>query len=84
MDNTTAVANEVVENVAEETIEKIGASTIITGVCAATGAAVMIYGLGKGAKWLYGKVKDKAASKKAVEEIEDDFDEEFEDEGEEI
>lgn len=77
MENTT-VANEVIETVAEETVEKIGASTIVTGVCAATGVVVMIYGLGKGAKWLYGKVKGMANSKKATEESEDFDDEDVE------
>ena len=76
MENTTTVADEVIETVAEETVEKIGASTIITGVCAATGAVVMIYGLGKGAKWLYSKVKGMANSKKAAEESVEDFDDE--------
>ncbi len=73
MENTTTVANEVIETVAEEAVEKIGVSTIITGACAATGAVVMIYGLGKGAKWLYGKVKGMANAKKEAEEFEEDF-----------
>ena len=77
MENTTVV-NEVIETVAEETVEKIGASTIVTGVCAATGVAVIIYGLGKGAKWLYSKVKGMADSKKATEESEDFDDEDAE------
>lgn len=83
MENTTTVANEVIETVAEEAVEKIGASTIITGVCAATGAAVMIYGLGKGAKWLYGKVKGMASSKKEAEDFEEDFEDKEATEGEE-
>ena len=76
MENTTTVANEVIETVAEETVEKIGASTIVIGVCAATGAVAMIYGLGKGAKWLYSKVKGMANSKKVAEESVEDFDDE--------
>lgn len=78
MENATTVANEVIETVAEEAVEKIGVSTIITGACAATGAVVMIYGLSKGAKWLYGKVKSIANSKDEAERINEedaDFDE---------
>ena len=41
----------------------------------------MIYGLGKGAKWLYGKVKGMANSKKEADDFEDDFKEEEATEG---
>lgn len=75
---TTNLTNEVVENVAEETIAKVGAGTVITGVCAATGAVVIVYGAVKGVQWVCNRFGKKLkASADAVESLDDEFDEEF-------
>lgn len=72
MENLTNVTEEVVTNVTEEVVTKIGASTVVTGVCAATGAVAIVYVIIKGAKWAYGKAKTAIDSKKGTMESEDD------------
>ena len=76
MENTTTVVNEVIETVAEEAVEKIRFSTMVTGACAVTGAVVIVYELCSGAKWLYSTVTKAAKSKKAAEKSVEDFDDE--------
>ena len=74
MENLTNVTEEVVTNVTEEVVTKIGASTVVTGVCAATGAVAIVYVIIKGAKWAYGKAKTAAAARKEAIDQDDDTD----------
>lgn len=75
---TTKVVTDVVEEVTERAVEKIGAGVIITGFCAVAGAATILYGVGKVAMLGYKKVKGYVDSKKSaadivdLEDVEDD------------
>lgn len=72
MEDLTNVVEEVVTDVTEEVVTKVGAGAVITGVCAATGAATIAYVAIKGVKWAYGKVKAAIDAKAGNMDLEDD------------
>lgn len=71
--NTTLVTNGELENVVEETVERVGAGTFLTGGLLVLGAGTAVYGLVKGIKFISKKVKAMAESANAeeIDEIEE-------------
>lgn len=70
MEELTNVGESVVTEVTEEVVNKISLGTALTGVCAATGAIAIVYGVYKGITWGYGKVKGSKAKKLEQEVME--------------
>lgn len=80
MENTTEVVNEVFEDVVEETTKKMNFGTLVTGGFLAVGAATVIIGTVKVARFGFRKIKGIVDSKKMVEEdYETDLEDDCED-----
>ena len=57
MEELTNVAEDVVTEVTEDVVSKVGFGTAVTGVCALTGLLTIMYGTYRGGKWVVNKVK---------------------------